>query len=148
MGLEQEFLNRVEEGFQVTPTWHQGCIRDNGRYVWVLKLSFSAALHFCELPCSCGRGFHASSCGFPGRIMLRLCLRLGGSTARVRFTGGVTRAPSRRPPRDGWPRFLSLNLTGRFAWRVVFPQVRCAPLSQFKSNHGYSFSTFLGHRIC
>ncbi|XP_024381013.1 probable tocopherol cyclase, chloroplastic [Physcomitrium patens] len=27
----QEFVNRVEEGFQVTPTWHQGCLRDNGK---------------------------------------------------------------------------------------------------------------------
>ena len=50
MGLEQEFLNRIEEGFQVTPTWHQGCLCDNGRYVWVLKLSFSAALEVQREP--------------------------------------------------------------------------------------------------
>jgi hypothetical protein len=31
-GLEQEYWNRVEEGFQVTPSWHQGFLRDNGRY--------------------------------------------------------------------------------------------------------------------
>ncbi|KAL3683399.1 hypothetical protein R1sor_001421 [Riccia sorocarpa] len=27
----EEFLDRVEEGFQVTPTWHQGFLRDNGK---------------------------------------------------------------------------------------------------------------------
>ncbi|KAL2612320.1 hypothetical protein R1flu_024012 [Riccia fluitans] len=27
----EEFVNRVEEGFQVTPTWHQGFLRDNGQ---------------------------------------------------------------------------------------------------------------------
>lgn len=31
----KEFLNRVEEGFQVTPTWHQGSLRDNGRTSYV-----------------------------------------------------------------------------------------------------------------
>lgn len=31
----KEFLNRVEEGFQVTPTWHQGSLRDNGRTNYV-----------------------------------------------------------------------------------------------------------------
>lgn len=38
-GLEQEYWNRVEEGFQVTPTWHQGSLRDNGK--WVLMFSWS-----------------------------------------------------------------------------------------------------------
>ncbi|KAG0622271.1 hypothetical protein M758_3G085900 [Ceratodon purpureus] len=27
----KEFWDSVEEGYQVTPTWHQGCLRDNGR---------------------------------------------------------------------------------------------------------------------
>jgi hypothetical protein len=31
--IVQEFSNRVLEGFQVTPTWHQGFIRDDGRQV-------------------------------------------------------------------------------------------------------------------
>ncbi|KAL2631964.1 hypothetical protein R1flu_016650 [Riccia fluitans] len=31
----KEFLDRVEEGFQVTPTWHQGFLRDNGRSPYV-----------------------------------------------------------------------------------------------------------------
>jgi len=31
----KEFLNRVEEGFQVTPTWHQGFLRDNGKTNYV-----------------------------------------------------------------------------------------------------------------
>ena len=50
MDLEHEFLNRVEEGFQVMPTWHQGCLCDNGTYVWVLKLSFPAALEVQREP--------------------------------------------------------------------------------------------------
>lgn len=29
----QEFSKRVLEGFQVTPIWHQGFIRDDGRHV-------------------------------------------------------------------------------------------------------------------
>ncbi len=36
-GLEQEYWNRVEEGFQVTPSWHQGFLRDNGRYASSIK---------------------------------------------------------------------------------------------------------------
>ncbi|KAL3689831.1 hypothetical protein R1sor_016140 [Riccia sorocarpa] len=31
----KEFLERVDEGFQVTPTWHQGYLRDNGRSPYV-----------------------------------------------------------------------------------------------------------------
>ncbi|KAG6545849.1 hypothetical protein Mapa_012810 [Marchantia paleacea] len=31
----KEFLDRVEEGFQVTPTWHQGFLKDNGRSPYV-----------------------------------------------------------------------------------------------------------------
>lgn len=31
----QEFRRRVEEGFQVTPIWHQGFIRDDGRSTYV-----------------------------------------------------------------------------------------------------------------
>ncbi|KAF6995476.1 hypothetical protein CFC21_011970 [Triticum aestivum] len=31
----QEFSNRVLEGYQVTPTWHQGFIRDDGRSKYV-----------------------------------------------------------------------------------------------------------------
>lgn len=27
----EEFWESVKEGYQVTPTWHQGCLRDNGR---------------------------------------------------------------------------------------------------------------------
>ncbi|CAK9217940.1 unnamed protein product [Sphagnum jensenii] len=30
-----EYWNRVEEGFQVTPSWHQGFLRDNGRSDYV-----------------------------------------------------------------------------------------------------------------
>lgn len=29
----QEFNERVLEGFQVTPFWHQGSISDDGRYL-------------------------------------------------------------------------------------------------------------------
>lgn len=33
--VAQEFWNSVDEGYQVTATWHQGCLRDNG---WSVSL--------------------------------------------------------------------------------------------------------------
>lgn len=41
-GLLQEFNRRVLEGFQVTPLWHQGFIRDDGRYSTFSLQSFSS----------------------------------------------------------------------------------------------------------
>jgi hypothetical protein len=114
----------VEEGFQVTPTWHQGSLRDNGRCVSIAQVSVSVSLCFLPL---LGDELVVDS---PGRVTWRRCRRRSGSTARGRPTAGATREASRRPLRDGWLRFLSLSLTGRSAWRAVSPQVRYPPLSQ------------------
>jgi hypothetical protein len=35
-GLEQDFLYKVEQGFQVTPIWHQGFLCDDGGYYIVI----------------------------------------------------------------------------------------------------------------
>lgn len=37
--VAQEFWNSVDEGYQVTATWHQGCLRDNG---WSVSLISSS----------------------------------------------------------------------------------------------------------
>mgnify|MGYP007076054289 CR=1 FL=1 len=47
--LEQDFLSKVEQGFQVTPFWHQGLLYDDGGYsmicdFWNRSASFINAL--------------------------------------------------------------------------------------------------------
>ena len=36
--LEQDFLSKVEQGFQVTPFWHQGLLYDDGGYSMICDI--------------------------------------------------------------------------------------------------------------
>ncbi|AQK69861.1 putative tocopherol cyclase, chloroplastic [Zea mays] len=101
----QDFSRRVLEGFQVTPIWHQGFIRDDGRHVISHLINYN--------------GRHQ------GQTTCQMSKQLAGSTALVQFMGGVMSNLSSCPQLVGLQLFLSLNLIGKFAWLVACPQIQC-----------------------